>query len=130
MAVAVIDRLEVIEVEVNDGKCPVVPLRLIPGEFEAVEEHSPVRQAGQRVEMHLSANLRLLGLAGGEVLDMGDEQREFAIVIVLRTEADFDPYGGAVLAAVALFIAQVGPHAVFHLGDVKFAGRKIIGVSE
>ena len=70
VAERVVDDLEVVEVEEQDGRARPAALAAGEGALDVVAEQDPVRQAGQRIVERVVAELRLEDLAVGRV----DEQ--------------------------------------------------------
>ena len=72
MAVGVVDVLEVVQVDVEDGDLAPVPLGAREREVEVLGEHEPVRQAGQVVVVGQVGHPLIGQLAGGDVApDLG-----------------------------------------------------------
>src|SRR5207244_10910105 len=72
VAQAVVDDLEVVEVEEEDGGQASPPLQAAQGQAEPVEEEGPVRQTGEGVVQGLVDELLLGLLALGDVAGADD----------------------------------------------------------
>ena len=69
VAERVVDGLEAVEVDEQHAEHAIVASHARERLLEAVGEHDPVGQAGERVVQHLVGELRLEALLVGEVAD-------------------------------------------------------------
>ena len=76
VAERVVDGLEVVEVDEQDGRAPGVPPPPAEGVLEAIDEQGPVRQVGQRIVEGQRGQRVLEGLPAGHVVDRDDEPED------------------------------------------------------
>ena len=98
---AVIDALEMVQIEVENGHSAPVALRKGDGQFGALLEPVAVGQPRQLVVIVLPLQLFLVLLAVRDVIEDSDKMRHFALVVAHRRNRQVIPEQGAVLAVVA-----------------------------
>lgn len=91
MTVAVVDRLEIVEIEIADSQQFVVPARLRQPLLQAVGEQGAIRQAGERIEKGQALQLAPGFLVAGDVGEDRDIVRNHAGRIAQG--ADGQPFG-------------------------------------
>ena len=72
MAIAIIDVLEVIQIEADNGKYVAAPCGLSHGVMKAVAQKRAIRQTGKDVILRDSPEGLLMLLVGGDVGEEGD----------------------------------------------------------
>ena len=95
---AVVDVLEAVEVEQQDGEqVPVVALGAADGPVDAFGDQRPVGQPGQGVVERLVGELFLVRLLGGDVLECAQNADDLAVLIAQRNfvgvDVALDPVG-------------------------------------
>ena len=105
VAPAVVDRLEIVEIEIAHGQQVAAPVGLGDGLLQAVGEQQPVGQAGQRIVVGHLFQLFLVVLQGGDVGEQADEMGDAAVAVADRRNAGALGVGRAVLALVPDFAA-------------------------
>ena len=91
MSEGVVDDLEMIEVEIEDGNERFAPLGQRNGESQMLLKKSAVGQAGEGVVVSLIFEMLLRALSIGEVADVADDAGDIVPGIVLRAENRGDP---------------------------------------
>jgi hypothetical protein len=123
----VVDRLEGVEVDVDDPEAAgLAPCRRDP---DAVGEQDPVGQARERIMEGLVGELRLLLLARGDVLDLGDQVNDAPLLVADGGHVDRCPdvvparVQAALLGAEAIAVALDDlAHRLDAVGDVVGVG--------
>ncbi len=127
----VVDELEAVEVEVEDGEHPaLVALRARDGELEVIHEERAVRQPGERVVEGVVVELLLGDAAVGDVLNLEDEVDALAVRVARERDAPVHPDLVPVLVDVALLHLRGGGAALEQLADVGERGAQIVRVRD
>ena len=107
MPPAVIDRFEIIEIQVADGEVLLMPLGIGNGLFQTIGEQLAVGQSGQGVVVSHVFQLGLVGLAFRDVGQQADVMPGFAIAVADRGDTRVLDVDRAVFPAVVQFAAPV-----------------------
>nr|GEU28309.1 hypothetical protein [Tanacetum cinerariifolium] len=112
VAQGVVDFLEVVEVDEQDGQPRVLAPALDQVLLQAVEQHAAVGQLGQRIEIGLLPDQRLALLGGGHILDHAQVVRVQAVFRIDGGDRHVDPGQNAVGAdhAAGAFESGNAPH--------------------
>src|ERR1051326_5345926 len=113
---AVVDELEVIEVEIHHRERPAVALRLRDGGEDAVAEEEAVRKTGERVVIRLILELLLRCLALRDVAIVDDDRADARLVQEVLREA-FEPDPRAVLVEEAELALELAVRRLEEIGE-------------
>src|SRR4051812_48079636 len=116
VAEAVVDRLEVVEVDEDDGQADVVAAHAADGVADALGEQRAVGEAGDRVVEGLVGELLLERLALGDVTAVEDDAADVLVVEQVRV-LDLE------LQRLAVAVAQ---GALEDLGGAAVVGRSAV----
>ena len=129
MTVAVVDRLEAVQVDIQHGAQLLLTAHRVERLVEPLAEADPVGQAGQRIVLRLVGQTCLQALALGDVLRDQHQERRVALALAHDAHGLAHPEQRAILAAVGLLdlrgkraavagqlLAQESPGGAGHLG--------------
>ena len=130
MAEAVVDVLEVVEVEQQHRPGMVVALGVGDAPFDLLAKAPAVGEAGHLVVIGEEDESLLELLALADVLDLGDEVEGLAVGAASQRDAEQDPDDVAVAMEVALLHLVVAQLAGEHLADVLEVEVEVLGVGD
>ena len=111
MAEAVVDVLEVVEIEVQDGECGVAAAGSFDGLAELDHEKATVAEAGEDVVVGAMFELLIESDLGGDVVLDADEVGDETVAIADGRHVEFVPEEGAIFAIVSEDGTDVGAFA-------------------
>ena len=101
---AVVDRLEVVEVDEDDAQLSLVALGQIDGVLQALMQHDPVWQFGQLIEVRHAGQSGLGFLERGDVGEHAHEVRGLTVRRTHRADGQLDHQRVAIFALKADFV--------------------------
>src|SRR5436190_22488273 len=130
VAEAVVDLLEVVEVDVEQRGALRIAGAAADLAQELLLEAPAVPEAGERVVVREAVQVLLDPLALGDVLDLGDEVQGPTVLVAHDRDRQQDPDDRTLLGEVALLHLVRRAVAVDELVDVGEVGVEVVGVGD